>query len=52
MMKHNGLIVDGIEKDLAGTARCVIARLAPHGRRNRKRLECASVPSRLAEVGG
>jgi release factor glutamine methyltransferase len=30
MMKDNGLIVDGIEKDLAGIARCVIARPAPH----------------------
>ena len=32
MMKENGLIVDGIEKDLAGIPRCVIGRPAPHGR--------------------
>jgi release factor glutamine methyltransferase len=37
IMKENGLIVEGIEKDLAGIARCVIARLAPHeGRRQKK----------------
>jgi release factor glutamine methyltransferase len=30
IMKDNSLVVDGIEKDLAGIARCVIARLAPH----------------------
>ena len=28
MMKDNGLIVDGIEKDLAGIARCLIASCA------------------------
>jgi hypothetical protein len=31
-MTGNGLLVDGIEKDLAGIARCVIARPAPHVR--------------------
>jgi release factor glutamine methyltransferase len=31
MMKENTLIVDGVEKDLAGIARCVIARPAPFG---------------------
>jgi release factor glutamine methyltransferase len=32
IMTGNGLLVDGIEKDLAGIARCVIARPAPHVR--------------------
>jgi release factor glutamine methyltransferase len=31
IMKENTLIVDGVEKDLAGIARCVIARPAPFG---------------------
>jgi release factor glutamine methyltransferase len=30
IMKDNSLLVDGIEKDLAGIARCVVARPAPH----------------------
>jgi methylase of polypeptide subunit release factors len=30
IIKDNSLIVDSIEKDLAGTARCVIAHAAPH----------------------
>jgi release factor glutamine methyltransferase len=38
IMKDNGLIVDGIEKDLAGIARCVIARPARHGRRSQKKV--------------
>lgn len=52
-MKDNGLFVDGIEKDLAGIARCVIARAgAASSGEDRKRLECAAVPSRLALLGG
>jgi release factor glutamine methyltransferase len=51
MMKDNGLIIDGIEKDLAGIARCVIASLPRMAGNGRKRLECASVPSRLTELG-
>ena len=38
IMKNNGLLVDGIEKDLAGIARCVIARPAPHRRRRQKKV--------------
>ena len=38
IMKENSLIVDGIEKDLAGIARSVIARPAPHGRRRQKKV--------------
>jgi release factor glutamine methyltransferase len=38
VMKANNLIVDGIEKDLAGTARCVVARPAPHGMQEQKRV--------------
>jgi release factor glutamine methyltransferase len=38
IMKDNSLVVDGIEKDLAGIARCVIARPAPHGRRRQKKV--------------
>jgi release factor glutamine methyltransferase len=38
IMKDNGLIVDGIEKDLAGIARCVIACPARHGRRSQKKV--------------
>jgi release factor glutamine methyltransferase len=38
IIKDNSLVVDGIEKDLAGIARCVIARLAPHGRRRQKKV--------------
>jgi release factor glutamine methyltransferase len=38
MMKDNGLIVDGIEKDLAGIARCLIAHPAPHDRRRQKKI--------------
>jgi release factor glutamine methyltransferase len=38
IMKENSLLVDGIEKDLAGIARCVIARPAPHGRRRQKKV--------------
>jgi release factor glutamine methyltransferase len=38
MMKHSGFIVDGIETDLAGIARCVIARLAPQGRQGQKKV--------------
>lgn len=52
IMKDNGLLVDGIEKDLAGIARCVIARPAPPAGEDRKRLECAAVPSRLTSLGG
>jgi hypothetical protein len=37
-MKGHSLIVDGIEKDLAGIARCVIARPAPHGSRRQKKV--------------
>jgi release factor glutamine methyltransferase len=37
IMKDNGLIVDGIEMDLAGIARCAIARLGPRGSKDRKR---------------
>jgi release factor glutamine methyltransferase len=38
IIKDNGLIVDSIEKDLAGTARCVIACAAPHLRRRQKKV--------------
>jgi release factor glutamine methyltransferase len=38
IMKGHSLIVDGIEKDLAGIARCVIARPAPHGSRRQKKV--------------
>jgi release factor glutamine methyltransferase len=38
IMRDNSLVVDGIEKDLAGTARCVIARAAPHLRRGQKKV--------------
>jgi len=38
IMKENSLVVDGIEKDLAGIPRCVIARPAPHGRRRQKKV--------------
>jgi release factor glutamine methyltransferase len=38
IMTENGLIVDGIEKDLAGIDRCVIARPAPHGGRRQKKV--------------
>jgi release factor glutamine methyltransferase len=38
IIKDNSLIVDSIEKDLAGTARCVIARAAPHLRRRQKKV--------------
>jgi release factor glutamine methyltransferase len=38
IMTENSLIVDGVEKDLAGIARCVIARLAPHGGRRQKKV--------------
>jgi release factor glutamine methyltransferase len=38
IMTSNGLLVDGIEKDLAGIARCVIARPAPHIRRRQKKV--------------
>lgn len=44
IMKDNGLIVDGIEKDLAGIARCVIARPAPHGRRGQKKVGMRFAP--------
>lgn len=45
MMKDNGLVVDGIERDLAGIARCVIARPASHGRVRQKKvgMRCAPV---------
>ena len=52
IMKQNSLIVDDIEKDLAGIPRVVIAHPSPHGREDRKRLECAAVPSRLPALGG
>jgi release factor glutamine methyltransferase len=38
VMKANNLIVDCIEKDLAGIARCVIARPAPHGMQKQKKV--------------
>jgi release factor glutamine methyltransferase len=38
IMAENSLIVDGVEKDLAGIARCVIARPAPHGGRRQKKV--------------
>jgi release factor glutamine methyltransferase len=38
MFKGNSLIVDDIEKDLAGIARCVIARPTPHDRRRQKKI--------------
>jgi release factor glutamine methyltransferase len=38
IMRKNSLIVDGVEKDLAGIARCVIARPAPHGGRGQKKV--------------
>jgi release factor glutamine methyltransferase len=38
IMTSIGLLVDGIEKDLAGIARCVIARPAPHVRRRQKKV--------------
>ncbi len=38
IMRDNGLVVDSVEKDLAGIARCVIARPAPHGRRGQKKV--------------
>lgn len=45
VMKANDLIVDGIEKDLAGIARCVVARPVPHGRPRQKKvgMRCAPV---------
>jgi methylase of polypeptide subunit release factors len=52
IMKENRLIVDDIEKDLAGVARVVIAHPLPHRGEDRKRLECAAVPSRLPSLGG
>jgi release factor glutamine methyltransferase len=42
IMRENSLVVDGIEKDLAGIARCVIARPAPHDWRPQKRFADAS----------
>jgi hypothetical protein len=38
IMKDNSLVVDGIEKDLAGTARCLIARAAPDLRPRQKKV--------------
>ncbi len=38
IMRDNSLVVDGIEKDLARIARCVIARPAPHDRRREKKV--------------
>jgi len=38
IMKEHSLIVDGVEKDLAGIARCVIAYLSPYGRRRQKKV--------------
>ena len=38
IIKDHGLVVDGVEKDLAGIARCVIARPAPLGRRGQKKV--------------
>jgi release factor glutamine methyltransferase len=52
IMKENSLIVDGIEKDLGGIARCIIARPGRMAGEDRKRLECAAVPSRLVALGG
>ena len=50
ILQENGLVIKGYERDLAGTARCVVARAA-RGRR-RKMLECAAVPSTVAALGG
>ena len=38
IMKANNLIVDCIERDLAGIARCVVARPAPQDRRSQKKV--------------
>jgi release factor glutamine methyltransferase len=38
IMKDNSLVVVGIENDLAGIARCVIARPPPHRRRGQKKV--------------
>ena len=50
LMAH-GLTVDGIEKDLGGIARCVIAHRGDGGLENKKWLEYAAVPSRLTSLG-
>jgi release factor glutamine methyltransferase len=44
IMKDNSLIVDGIEKDLAGIARCVIACPPPPDRRRQKKVGKRSGP--------
>ena len=38
VMKENNLIVEGVEKDLAGIARCVVVRPALHGRSRQKKI--------------
>ena len=38
IMKDNGLVVDGLEKDLAGIARCLVARPAPYSRLGQKKV--------------
>jgi release factor glutamine methyltransferase len=38
IMNDNGLIVDGVEKDLAGIPRCVVARPAPQLRQRQKKV--------------
>jgi release factor glutamine methyltransferase len=43
-MKQNNLIVEGIEKDLVGIARCVVARPARHDRRRQKKVGMRSGP--------
>jgi release factor glutamine methyltransferase len=52
IMKADGLALDGIEKDLAGSMRCVIARRAEIGIRSKKGLEYSPVPSRVEGLGG
>jgi release factor glutamine methyltransferase len=51
IIRRSGLTVDGIEADLAGIARCVVAR-ADNTTARKKWSECAAVPSRVTEVGG
>jgi release factor glutamine methyltransferase len=51
IMKANGLFIEAIEKDLAGFARCVIARAPCTACESKKRLEYTAVPSRVAASG-
>ncbi|HEU0157242.1 MAG TPA: peptide chain release factor N(5)-glutamine methyltransferase [Stellaceae bacterium] len=52
MLERAGLAVEGVECDLAGVVRCVVARAWDRGREigslGRKLLECPAVPSRVA----